>query len=64
LVKIEKEVNMFKINGIVYQIVKTWVFDGEDDNDPRDGMNCIQLKSLCGRYEIITDSESVSDFLA
>jgi hypothetical protein len=55
---------MFKINGIVYQIVKTWVFDGEDDNDPRDGMNCIQLKSLCGRYEIITDSESVSDFLA
>ena len=54
---------MFRVNNIVYHIVKTWVFTGESKSDPLDGITCLELKSSCGKHMLISDSETLSSYI-
>jgi len=50
---------MYILNGIVFNIVKTWAFES-DRNDPKNGSVCVVLRSQDERYELILDADTFS----
>lgn len=54
---------MYSINGITLEVVRTWVYQADHNNDPKDGMTCVELRSADGRYSLITDAETLAEYM-
>lgn len=54
---------MYSFNGIIFEIVRTWVYQTEYANDIRNGITCIELRSTNRRYSITIEAEVLSSFI-
>jgi hypothetical protein len=49
-----------RFQGIDYTLADTWIHHNRRNNvDRLNGKRCVELVSTCGRYQIITDVETL-----